>query len=240
MPFDSALPLFVHLPQPFRAYFEDSFKDEFMKLALKLRSFDAPVNPMRYLFRKGNPLEQAKLQDALGVAMIDTLRLTVTKCRSACAQDLPRQCTQLSQVVFCAGGKRIEVSAVSNAGGENPAGQTCANLVSGTADGKWLDFKLQPVVFELGESCAPDTYTFATADDYPERDPARWVLEGRVNGGPWCVLDDRRHADQEYSAARNRMTPPMAIRPIDTLDKALRVQPTGAPPGAAASAGGAS
>ena len=43
-----------------------------------------------------------------------------------------------------------------------------------------------------------------TANDCPERDPVRWVLEGRTSEGePWRVVDDKSAADQPTPDARH-------------------------------------
>ncbi|MEI7908007.1 MAG: hypothetical protein WCK77_00090 [Verrucomicrobiota bacterium] len=36
------------------------------------------------------------------------------------------------------------------------------------------------------------TYSIASADDVPDRDPSAWRLEGSQDGSHWTLLDERK------------------------------------------------
>ena len=62
-------------------------------------------------------------------------------------------------------------------------------------DTKWFDGNMGPLILDFGEGGGVDLqkYSWATADDAPERDAVRWTLKGTNNiglGATWTMLDD--------------------------------------------------
>ncbi|MEU4033856.1 GH92 family glycosyl hydrolase [Streptomyces collinus] len=79
------------------------------------------------------------------------------------------------------------------ASGENSgAGEVKENLADGEPGTKWLTF--QPtgwVEFDLDKPVKLVTYALTSANDYDERDPRDWTLQGSADGKDWKTLDSR-------------------------------------------------
>ncbi|WP_333774235.1 GH92 family glycosyl hydrolase [Streptomyces sp. IBSBF 3136] len=79
------------------------------------------------------------------------------------------------------------------ASGENTgAGEVKENLADGEPGTKWLTF--QPtgwVEFDLDKPVELVTYALTSANDYAERDPRDWTLQGSTDGKDWKTLDSR-------------------------------------------------
>lgn len=81
----------------------------------------------------------------------------------------------------------VRASAENTGGGE-----VKENLVDGEPSTKWLAF--QPtgwVEFDLDKPVKLVTYALTSANDYAERDPKDWTLEGSTDGKDWKTLDTR-------------------------------------------------
>ncbi|WP_258564891.1 GH92 family glycosyl hydrolase [Streptomyces sp. WELS2] len=79
------------------------------------------------------------------------------------------------------------------AGGENAgAGEVKENLVDGEPGTKWLTFEPSGwAEFDLDKPVTLRTYALTSANDYAERDPRDWTLEGSADGTHWTTLDTR-------------------------------------------------
>ncbi|WP_250401077.1 GH92 family glycosyl hydrolase [Streptomyces cellostaticus] len=79
------------------------------------------------------------------------------------------------------------------ASGENAGGgEVKENLLDGEPGTKWLAF--QPtgwVEFDLDKPVKLVTYALTSANDYAERDPKDWTLQGSTDGKDWKTLDTR-------------------------------------------------
>ncbi|UJA11104.1 GH92 family glycosyl hydrolase [Streptomyces collinus] len=79
------------------------------------------------------------------------------------------------------------------ASGENSgAGEVKENLADGEPGTKWLTF--QPTgwaEFDLDKPVKLVTYALTSANDYDERDPRDWTLQGSTDGKDWKTLDSR-------------------------------------------------
>ncbi|MEU6283439.1 GH92 family glycosyl hydrolase [Streptomyces sp. NPDC047028] len=79
------------------------------------------------------------------------------------------------------------------ASGENTGGgEVKENLVDGESATKWLTF--QPtgwVEFDLDKPIKLQTYALTSANDYAERDPQDWTLQGSTDGKDWKTIDTR-------------------------------------------------
>lgn len=130
-------------------------------------------------------------------------RFTPTKLRN----DNTTNSIQLSEFGFLLAGQAVDVSSVtvSNPGGSTTPVEVASRLVDGDVATKWLDFYRAPVVFDFGVPTMIDAYRFATANDFADRDPLRWTLEGSADGVSW-VLVDHMTSDYATPAARGTYT----------------------------------
>jgi len=99
---------------------------------------------------------------------------------------------QVSEFKFYRHGQALNLSQVivANPGGSNPATETPAKLIDGDTATKWLDLNRRAVTFRFPSAVTIDSYSFATANDSSERDPANWRLEGSDDGTTWYLLDE--------------------------------------------------
>lgn len=79
------------------------------------------------------------------------------------------------------------------ASGENSgAGETKENLVDLQPSTKWLAFAPTGwIEFDTDAPVKVVTYALTSANDFAERDPKDWTLEGSQDGKEWKVLDSR-------------------------------------------------
>ncbi|MEU2052765.1 GH92 family glycosyl hydrolase [Streptomyces bungoensis] len=79
------------------------------------------------------------------------------------------------------------------ASGENAgAGEVKENLVDGEPGTKWLTFRPTGwVEFDLDKPVKVVTYALTSANDFDERDPRDWTLEGSADGKDWKPVDTR-------------------------------------------------
>lgn len=76
------------------------------------------------------------------------------------------------------------------------AGEVAVNLLDATSD-KWLSRRsTDRVVFALGTPARVRSYSLRSANDFDDRDPCDWVLEGSADGRTWTVLD--RRSDEAF------------------------------------------
>ncbi|MFJ5838333.1 GH92 family glycosyl hydrolase [Streptomyces shenzhenensis] len=81
----------------------------------------------------------------------------------------------------------VRASAENTGGGE-----VKENLIDGEPSTKWLAF--QPAgwaEFDLDKPVRLVTYALTSANDYAERDPKDWTLQGSTDGKDWKTLDTR-------------------------------------------------
>jgi len=79
------------------------------------------------------------------------------------------------------------------ASGENASvGEGGAQAFDDDSATKWLAFSPSGSLhYALAQPCVVQTYTLTSANDFPERDPQAWTLEGSDDGSSWVVLDAR-------------------------------------------------
>ena len=94
---------------------------------------------------------------------------------------------QIAQlVVFDALGTALDLTDATNPGGLNPPNEEPAKALDGTPKTKWLDARKGALECRLAKGAAVlGKYMLVTANDCPERDPVRWVLEG--SSTPLCM-----------------------------------------------------
>jgi hypothetical protein len=86
---------------------------------------------------------------------------------------------------------------VASASSDNaPGGEGIALAFDDDSGTKWLSFSSSASVqYALAQACAVRWYTLTSANDFPERDPADWQLDGSEDGRVWESLDVRRGQD---------------------------------------------
>eukprot|EP00964_Phaeocystis_antarctica_P104475 scaffold69582_cov58-Phaeocystis_antarctica.AAC.7 len=144
------------------------------------------------------------VQEADVEAEASFLRLVITRTRRPA-----ENCLQLARLVaYGADGEELQLVDARNPGGHNPTGEAPAKALDGSAHTKWLDTNKGALECRIASGPTKVTrYALVTANDAPNRDPVRWVLEGRLGeGGAWCVLDDKaKGGDQPVPNARHAM-----------------------------------
>jgi hypothetical protein len=94
-------------------------------------------------------------------------------------------------------------TAATNPNGSNPNNEGPAKAIDG-GTGKWLDHNFDKdggdtkkgssvLVIDTGagKSVTFDGYRWRTANDFTDRDPLGWKLEGSNDGSSWTLLDER-------------------------------------------------
>ena len=79
-----------------------------------------------------------------------------------------------------------------SARGQNGTKEGVAKLFDGNVTTKWLDFSGTTwVQVNLAAPASLVAYGLASANDYPQRDPAAWTLSGSNDGATWTVIETR-------------------------------------------------
>lgn len=101
--------------------------------------------------------------------------------------------------------QEIPVIDATDPGGSNTpgAGEGVLRLIDGNAGTKWLSTVLSPITFDLGATTTVATYEMVTGNDFPDRDPAQWILEGSTDGTDFFYIDTMVGADFPLPTARN-------------------------------------
>jgi hypothetical protein len=85
-------------------------------------------------------------------------------------------------------------ASVTNPGGSNPVAEKPPNLVDNNLTTKALDLNfvtngnVTNFIFTFSSPQTFNGYRWATANDFPDRDPASWSVSGSMNGSNWIVL----------------------------------------------------
>jgi hypothetical protein len=88
------------------------------------------------------------------------------------------------------------ISPVVGGGEDNP------NLIDGNLGNKAFNTSTSFTIFRASGFLF-DAYTWATANDVPDRDPVRWILDASQDNATWTVLDNKSTADQTITTNRN-------------------------------------
>eukprot|EP00931_Biecheleriopsis_adriatica_P036441 TRINITY_DN20995_c0_g1_i4.p1 TRINITY_DN20995_c0_g1~~TRINITY_DN20995_c0_g1_i4.p1 ORF type:complete len:4051 (+),score=916.23 TRINITY_DN20995_c0_g1_i4:977-12154(+) len=107
----------------------------------------------------------------------DQLRFTTKKTRRK-----EEDCVQLSMLEFMCNGEAVSLSDgcyASQDNGNNPYGEGPDQAIDSNPDTKWLDFNKKPLIVTWPSPITVDSFRFTTGNDFPNRDPVQWVVEGR-------------------------------------------------------------
>ncbi|MGW9306612.1 ThuA domain-containing protein [Saccharomonospora azurea] len=86
--------------------------------------------------------------------------------------------------------------ASASASNENAPNESAAHAVDGKDDTKWLAFDSSAwLSVELAEPTAVSHYGVVSANDFPDRDPKDWTLQGSNDGENWTDLDSQSDED---------------------------------------------
>jgi hypothetical protein len=88
------------------------------------------------------------------------------------------------------------ISPVVGGGEDNP------NLIDGNLGNKAFNTSTSFTIYRASGFLF-DAYTWATANDVPDRDPVRWILDASQDNATWTVLDNKSTADQTITTSRN-------------------------------------
>ncbi|MFE7507333.1 GH92 family glycosyl hydrolase [Promicromonospora sp. NPDC057488] len=99
-------------------------------------------------------------------------------------------------VVGLPGSVLDRVSAVA-ASAENLPNEGAANLADASSATKWLTFATTGwVTYETTEPTTVTAYALTSANDFADRDPRAWTLQGSTDGETWETIDER--ADEAF------------------------------------------
>lgn len=118
-------------------------------------------------------------------------------------QTSPGTQTQMSEFIFYRRGETIDRSLITVTGGgsEPDSGEGAAKLNDGNVQTKWFSGAFNPVVFSFAAPTTIDSYNFATANDFLDRTPKRWLLEGSNDNANWVLIDNRNGGDNAVPAS---------------------------------------
>eukprot|EP01062_Namystynia_karyoxenos_P005964 TRINITY_DN12073_c0_g1_i1.p1 TRINITY_DN12073_c0_g1~~TRINITY_DN12073_c0_g1_i1.p1 ORF type:complete len:994 (+),score=195.18 TRINITY_DN12073_c0_g1_i1:79-3060(+) len=133
---------------------------------------------------------------------------------------------QLSRIDLWAGKQRIDMSAANatNPGGNNPIGEGPEHVLDASNETKWLDFNREPLVMRFPSAVSPDSFTFTTASDSPDRDPIRWGLDASDNGVQWTEVS-KQEVDYPVQLARSLQSAHFPIAPPGVGHRWWRFRP---------------
>ncbi|GAA3826942.1 GH92 family glycosyl hydrolase [Streptomyces chiangmaiensis] len=97
-----------------------------------------------------------------------------------------------------------EVTDVRASAENTGSGEVKENLIDGEPGTKWLTFAPTGwVEFDFDAPVKVVTYALTSANDFAERDPADWTLQGSTDGKDWKTLDTRTGAsfDERFQTA---------------------------------------
>jgi hypothetical protein len=78
----------------------------------------------------------------------------------------------------------------------SPTGEAYTNLIDNNVNTKYLTFNPSGwIQYQAPSSYIVKGYTISSANDFPERDPLSWTLQGSVNGSSWTTIDTRANED---------------------------------------------
>ena len=78
----------------------------------------------------------------------------------------------------------------------SPTGEEYTNLIDNNIDKKYLTFNPSAwIQYQAPSQYVVTSYTISSANDFPERDPLNWTLQGSNDGSSWTTVDTRTNED---------------------------------------------
>lgn len=112
-------------------------------------------------------------------------RFTPTKLRDDAAADS----VQLAEFSLYRNGIALTGATATNPGRNGAVGEEAPMAVDNNVNTKWNDHNKGTLILAFGGPTTVDGYGFTTPNDFPERDPVNWKLEGSDNGTTWTLID---------------------------------------------------
>ena len=145
------------------------------------------------------------------------VRFTPTKLRS----DATAFGVQLSEFTLLSGITLIPAAGATNPGGSSVGGEGPEKAIDGDANSKWLDSNRRPLIVDLGSTVPITGYSFVTGNDFSDRDPIQWSLQGSNNGTSWAIIEqvdfDFPMPDARNTASQAIPLPGVIFNPIISL-----------------------
>ncbi|SEO32234.1 GH92 family glycosyl hydrolase [Actinacidiphila rubida] len=99
--------------------------------------------------------------------------------------------------------------------GDNPPNETAQKAADEDPNTKWLTFASTGwLQYRLSEDVTVKKYALTSANDFPNRDPKDWALQGSSDGSTWTTVDSRtgQTFDKRFSPHVYQVTDPGAYR----------------------------
>ena len=77
-----------------------------------------------------------------------------------------------------------------------------ANIIDGSLSNKAFNIGSYFTIYRASGFLF-NAYTWGTANDVPDRDPVRWIVDASQDNATWTVLDNKSGADQTITTSRN-------------------------------------
>src|ERR1041385_1638321 len=78
----------------------------------------------------------------------------------------------------------------------SPPGEEYTNLIDNNVNTKYLTFNASAwIQYQANSSYVVQGYSLTSANDYAERDPLSWTLQGSNDGTSWNTIDTRTNED---------------------------------------------
>ena len=81
-------------------------------------------------------------------------------------------------------------------------GEGTANIIDGSLSNKAFNIGSYFTIYRASGFLF-NAYTWGTANDVPDRDPVRWIVDASQDNATWTVLDNKSTADQTITTSRN-------------------------------------
>lgn len=131
--------------------------------------------------------------------------------------------TQLAEFELLEGGVAVVPDVALNPGGNPLAGEGPEMVIDGDLNTKWLDPNKSALEFEFDTAVSIDGYRFSTANDFPDRDPVQWILEGSLDGFDWELIENFTAFDYPAPAIRFTSTDDIPL-PGSSLTPYVQIQ----------------
>lgn len=119
--------------------------------------------------------------------------------------------TQISELIILNGSTRLTGGTATNPNGTQvSAGEAPSKILDGYYDTKWCDLSFvsnsntSTLIIDYTTAQTSTGFTYATANDYPGRDPVRWTFEGSNDGSTWTVIQEQ-FTDATITTSRNTL-----------------------------------
>ncbi|MCW1885677.1 discoidin domain-containing protein [Luteolibacter flavescens] len=116
---------------------------------------------------------------------------------------------QICDFDFFLGTTRLTVASATAIDPDPSEWEGPENLLDNDPSTKWLDYSKNGLVFDFGAATTFDGYRFTTGNDYTDRDPVRWTLEGSPDGNTWTLIENMTAYD--FPTPINRKQPLQTI-----------------------------